>query len=151
MKDYLIISSIGISSLFSSVQPGLPFYAAYPPFGIISVFFLGLSSYLLLVGILGIAAYVSRDSELRREIHKGLEVDSDMLKTLGMAETQREIERRTIPLIDKINLTDEMKYRMDPSEEDIKIMIAEVLRELKSKPPQSGEKNGNRGVDEFPN
>jgi len=151
MRDYLIISSIGISSLFSSMEPGLPFYAAYPPFGIVTVFFLGLSSYLLLVGMLGIAAYVSRDSELRREIHKGLEVDSDMLKTLGMAETQREMERRTIPLVDKINLSDEMKYHMDPSEEDVKIMIAEVLKELQSKAPQSDQRNGNRGANEFPN
>src|SRR5690242_3013890 len=69
MKNYLIISAVGVASLFSSVQPGMPFYAAYPPFGLATLSFLGLSSYLLLVGMLGCAAYVSRDSELRREIH----------------------------------------------------------------------------------
>jgi hypothetical protein len=142
MKNYLIISSIGIISLFSSAQPGMPFYAAYPPFGIATLLFLGLSSYMLLVGMLGIVANVSRDSELRREIYKGLEVDSDMLKKMGMAEMQREMERRILPLANKIELSDEIRVRMDPSEEDVKIMINEVLNEIHSK--RSGVKPGNR-------
>jgi hypothetical protein len=133
MKNYLIISSIGIILLFSSLQPGLPFYAAYPPFGLVTLLFLGLSSYLLLVGIVGCAAYVSRDSELRREIYKGLEVDSDMLKKMGLAETQREMERRILPLASKIKLSDEMREHMDPTEEDVKMMIDEVLNEIHSK------------------
>ena len=122
MKNYLIISSIGIVSLFSSMQPGMPFYAAYPPFGLVTLLFLGLSSYMLLVGMLGCAAYVSRDSELRREIYKGLEVDADVLKKIGMAEMQREIEKRVLPLANKIKLSDEMRSRMDtdPDEEDVK-------------------------------
>jgi hypothetical protein len=92
--------------------------------------------------MLGCAAYVSRDSELRREIYKGLEVDSDMLKKMGMAEMQREMERRILPLANKIELSDEMRVRMDPSEEDVKIMIKEVLNEIHSK--RSGVKPGNR-------
>jgi hypothetical protein len=142
MKNYLIMCSIGVISLFSSAQPGMPFYAAYPPFGLVTLLFLGLSSYLLLVGMLGCAAYVSRDSELRREIYKGLEVDSDILKKMGMAETQREMERRILPLANKIELSDEMRVRMDPSEEDVKIMINEVLNEIHYK--RSGVKPGNR-------
>ena len=132
MKNYLIISSIGIVSLFSSMQPGMPFYAVYPPFGLVTLLFLGLSSYLLLVGMLGCAAYVSRDIELRREIYKGLGVDADVLKKIGMAETQREIEKRVLPLANKIKLSDEMRSRMDPDpdEEDVKTMINEVLNEI---------------------
>src|ERR687889_1810966 len=132
LKNYLIICSIGIVSLFSSMQPGMPFYAVYPPFGFVTLLFLGLSSYLLLVGMLGCAAYVSKDIELRREIYKGLEVDADVLKKIGMAEMQREIEKRVIPLANKIKLSDEMRSRMDPDpdEEDVKTMIDEVLNEI---------------------
>ena len=133
MKNYLIISSIGIISLFSSMQLGLPFYAAYPPFGLVTLLFLGLSSYMLLVVMLGCAAYVSRDIELRREIYKGLDVDSDMLRKIGMAEVQRELEKRVLPLANKIKLSDEMKDYVDPSNEDVKIMINEVLNEIHSK------------------
>ena len=133
LKKYLIISSIGVMALFSSMQPGMPFYAAYPPFGLSTLLFLGLSSYWLLVGMLGIAANVSRDSELRREIYKGLEVDSELSRNIGMAETQREIERRVLPLADKIKMSEEMRERTDPSEEDVRTMIAEVLNEIHSK------------------
>jgi hypothetical protein len=130
MRNYLIISCFGVISLFSSTQPGLPFYAAYPPFGLVTLVFLGLSSYLLLIGILGIARYVSRDAEIRREIYRGLEVDSDMLKNIGIAETQREIERKVLPLT---RITDETKESKDLAEEDVKIMIDEVLREIHSR------------------
>ena len=132
MKKYLIISALGIMMLFSSMQPGIPFYAAYPPFGIVTLLFLGLSSYMLLVGILGIAANVSRDIELRREIYRGVEINSDILKKVGTAEVQREMERRILPLVDKIKLSEEMRNRMDPSEEDVKMMIDEVLKEIHS-------------------
>jgi hypothetical protein len=132
LKYYLIICSIGIVSLFSSMQPGMPFYGAYPPFGLVTLLFLGLSSYMLLVGMFGCATYVSRDSELRREIYKGLEVDSDVLKKIGLAETQREIENRVLSLADKIKLSDEMRNLMDtdPDKEDVKLMIEEVLNEI---------------------
>ncbi len=133
MKNYLILSSLGIMSLFSSMQPGLPFYAAYPPFGVVTVIFLGLSSYLLLVGILGSAAYVSRDRELRKEIYIGLEVNSDVLNKMGMAEMQREMERRILPVVDKVKLSDEVRQRTDLDMEDAKIMIREVLNEIHSK------------------
>jgi len=133
MKNYLIISSIGIILLFSSIEPGNPFFAAYPPFVLVTLLFLGLSSYLLLVGMLGCAAYVSRDVELRREIYKGLEVDSNVLRKMGLAEVQREMERRILPLVNKMNLSDEMRESMDPSEEDVKTMIDEVLNEIHRK------------------
>jgi hypothetical protein len=139
MKNYLIISSIGIMALFSSMQPGLPFYASYPPFGLVTLLFLGLSSYMLLIGMLGIAANVSRDSELRREIYKDLHVHSDIFKNMGMAEMQREIEKKVIPLTNKMKLSDDMKEHMDPSEEDVKIMISEVLNEIESRRTKSAE------------
>jgi hypothetical protein len=141
MRNYLIISCLGVILLFSSIQPGMPFYAVYPPFGLVTLLFLSLSSYMLLIGMLGCAAYVSRDTELRREIYRGLEVDSDMLKNIGMAETQREIERRVLSLADKIKLSDDMRERMDPSKEDVKTMIDEVLNEIHSMKSQikSGE------------
>jgi hypothetical protein len=127
MKNYLVISSIGVMSLFSAMEPGIPFYAAYPPFGLITITLLGLSSYMLLVGMLGMAAYVSRDGKLRREI-QGLH--SELLKNVGMAEMQREVENRVLPLVDKITLSEDMRARMDPSEEDVKAMIKEVLEEI---------------------
>jgi hypothetical protein len=133
MKNYLIMSSIGIISLFSSMQPGLPFYAAYPPFGLVTLLFFGLSSYLLFVGMLGSASSIARDSELRREIYKGLEGQSDVFSKMGVAEMQRELQKKVLFISDKTKLWEEMGESTEPSEEEVKAMIAEVLNEIHSK------------------
>ena len=132
MKSYLIITSLGIILLFCSVQPGMPYYAAYPPFGLATLLFLGLSSYMLLVGMVGIGANVSRDLELRREIYRNIEAYPDIFENLGIAEMQREIERKVIPLSNKTELAGYMKDYVDPSQEDVKIMISEALNEIQS-------------------
>ncbi len=130
MKGYLIISSLGVISLFCSVQPGMPYYAAYPPFGLATLLFLGLSSYMLLVGMVGIGANASRDMELRREIYRNIKDHPDIFKNLGLAEMQREIESKVIPLNNKIELAGYMKDYVDPSQEDVKIIISEALTEI---------------------
>jgi VanZ family protein len=125
MKNYLTISALGIILLFSSLQPGSPFYAAYPPFGLVTLLFLGLASYMLFAGFVGSAAYVSRDNEVRREVYRSLEEDSHILK-MGVAEMQREIEKKVVSLSNKIKsseLQDEMKVEIEPNEEDEQTMI----------------------------
>ena len=112
------------------MQPGMPFYAAYPPFGLVTLLLLGISSHMLLVGLLGFAVYVSRDSKLRSEIYKELGINSDLLSKIGLAEMQREMERRILPIAKKIKMSDDMKEHMDPSEEDVKLMIDEILKEM---------------------
>jgi len=135
MKNFFIISAIGVVSLFSSIEALSIGYAAYPPFGLVTLVFLGISSYMLLVGMVGAAVYVSRDGEVRREVYRGLERDSEVIK-MGRAEMEREIQRRVITAIDNIKsakLSDEMKVRMDPDEQDVKLMIEEVLKEVHSR------------------
>jgi len=135
MKNFFMISAIGVVSLFSSIEALSIGYAAYPPFGLVTLVFLGISSYMLLVGMVGAAVYVSRDGEVRREVYRGLERDSEVIK-MGRAEMEREIQRRVITAIDNIKsakLSDEMKVRMDPDEQDVKLMIEEVLKEVHSR------------------
>ncbi len=134
LKNYMIISSIGIAALFGSLQPGMPFYAAYPPFGLVTITFLGLSSFLLLIGMLGCAAYVSRDNELRKEIFKDRDSISSMLRNIGYAEMERELENRIIPLSSRLKLTEDMRVHMDLSQEDLKLTIEEVLTEIHGSP-----------------
>ena len=77
------------------------------------------------------AAYISNDSELRREIFKGLDSDSDVLKKMGSAEMQREIERRVLPLADKVKMSTDIEYpNLDMDREDLKMLIDDVLKEV---------------------
>ena len=130
LKNYMIISSIGIAALFGSLQPGMPFYVCYPPFGLVTITFLGLSSFLLFFGMLGCAAYVSRDTELRKEIFKNNDSISNMLRNMGYAEMQRELENRMIPLSARTQSIRRHEIHTDLSPEDMKLTIDEVLKEL---------------------
>jgi hypothetical protein len=135
MKNFFVISSLGIISLFSSIQPGSPFYEAYPAFGLVTLSFLGLSSYMLLVGMVGSAAYVARDNAVRREVFNSLQADSHVLK-MGRAEMQRELEHRVLNVTEKIKsseLAGEMKFTRQPDEKDVRLMVEEVLKEVHSK------------------
>lgn len=77
--------------------------------------------------MLGSAAYISTDSELRQEVFKGIHNNSDLFK-MGRAEMQREIESRVKEAYKHINVVDEMRDRID-KDEDIKVMMQEVLEE----------------------
>lgn len=44
-----------------------------------------------------------------------------MRKKVGIAEIQRNIERKVLPHANRIILSDEMKYHIDPSDEEIKV------------------------------
>ncbi|MGC2573919.1 MAG: hypothetical protein WA364_20575 [Candidatus Nitrosopolaris sp.] len=135
MKSFLAITSLGIVSLFSSIQPGSPFYEAYPSFGLVTLSFLGLSSYMLLVGMVGSAAYVARDNAVRQEVYNSVQTDSHVLK-MGSAEMQRELEHRVLSVTKNLKsseLADEMKFTADPDEKEVRLMVEEVLKEVHSK------------------
>jgi hypothetical protein len=80
--------------------------------------------------MVGIGANASRDMELRREIYRNIKDHPDIFKNLGLAEMQREIESKVIPLNNKIELAGYMKDYVDPSQEDVKIIISEALTEI---------------------
>lgn len=134
MKNFFIISSLGIICLLSSIQPGSPFYAAYPPFGLVTLSFLGLSSYMLLVGMVGSAAYVARDNAVRREVYASIQADSHVLE-MGRAEMHRELEHRVLNVTEKFKskFAGDMEFTTDPDEKDVRLMIEEVLKEVHSK------------------
>jgi hypothetical protein len=135
MRNYLMISCIGIVSLFCSMSQTLAIYAAYPPFGILTFMFLAVSSYLLFVGIIGSARYISRDVEFRRSLYEGLDVEFELFKNMGMAEIQREISGKVESILPQIQPIGISQDDLDPEEdrEEIKRIIEEVVNELHSK------------------
>ncbi|NAL77859.1 hypothetical protein [Nitrososphaera sp. AFS] len=84
--------------------------------------------------MVGSAAYVSRNTDVRREVYSGLEKDSEVLK-MGLAEMQLEVQRRVTVAFENIksaNIANEMKISIDPDEEDVQLMIEQVLKEVHS-------------------
>src|SRR5690242_21595294 len=75
----------------------------YPPFGLITVSFFGLASFLMFNGIYSSAIFVAEDSELRKSIRRYAIEESRLLDSIGMAQMERS-EEHTSELQSHVNL-----------------------------------------------
>ena len=66
-------------SVFTSNQSIVLVDASYPPFGLATISFMRLSSYLILVGVYSSAISIVQDVNLRKSIRKTVEQYSDLL------------------------------------------------------------------------
>ena len=69
VRDYMIMSAFGVVVLFVSSQ-GTVINAYYPPFGLVTVSYVGLSSFMMIIGLYSSAISVSQDDKLRKTIRK---------------------------------------------------------------------------------
>ncbi len=70
------------------------FMLTYPPFGIATVTFMGISSYLLFVGIYYSAISVSLDVKLRSSIQKSVEQQLRFVSNIGASEVEQDIQQK---------------------------------------------------------
>ncbi|MGB8172189.1 MAG: hypothetical protein WCF01_06140, partial [Nitrososphaeraceae archaeon] len=77
-RNYMIIAAYGFL-LFYIAGSAFVFQAAYPPYGLISVSFTGLSCYLIYNGLYFAAISVSQDMTLRQSIRKSVMEQSKLL------------------------------------------------------------------------
>lgn len=129
IRGHIIISAYGFILLFISNQVTLA-ASSYPPFGAVTLSYLGLSSYMILVGLYASAISVSKDAAIRKSIRKSVINKSKLLGTIGDAEMQREVEKwaKNLSTIDyKTNVSSSMTV------EDVKLYIQDVLAEVNKK------------------
>lgn len=139
VKGYLIISAYGMTLLFASNQPTALILVPYPPFGLVTICFMGLASYLLYLGIYSSAVSVSEDSRLRQTIRKiALKESQHFLDAIGTAEMEQEIQRKVLRFSEntKALMEDETGISTSIDEDDIKRYLDEILVELIAKKNQ---------------
>jgi hypothetical protein len=135
VRNYLKLTSIGLILLFLSMQVSSLPLLPYPPFGIIAISFLGLSSYLILVGIYGSAISVSEDSMLRRSIRKLVIKETELVDTFATAQMEKEIQTKVVETTKRLSryISEETGIESSLKEEDIKKYCKQVLAEIKRK------------------
>jgi hypothetical protein len=135
VKDYMIISSCGLALLFVSNQAIVLINGNYPPFGLAASSFMGISSYLLLVGIYSAAISVAQDIKLRQSIRESAEKESKLLGSIGFAHMEQEIHRRVIRMSKeyKDRLTEETGLESSLDEDEMKEYLKIVLNEISNK------------------
>lgn len=98
--------------------------------------YLGLSSYILLIGLYSTAVSLSEHAQLRKSIRNSIDQQhSRLLDHIGMSELQKEIDKRITPLIQRHAEQMKMQTAIDlpVSDEEIKQYIKEVLNDLHEK------------------
>lgn len=135
IKGYMTLTAYGFILLYISSQITLV-ASSYPPFGITTLFYSGLSSYLLLIGLYSTAVSLSQHAQLRKSIRNSIdEQHSRLIDGIGMSELQREIDKRITPLIQRHAEQMNMQTALDltVSEEEVKQYMNEILRDLHKK------------------
>jgi hypothetical protein len=95
---------------------------------------MGVSSYLLMVGIYSSAISVLLDSGLRRTIRKSVVDRSKLLDSIGTAQMQQEFESRVLAISRRASdkIEEETGVETSMTEEDMKQYLNDVLKEIKS-------------------
>jgi hypothetical protein len=132
VKRYMMISAYGIMLLFSSNQAVGLTLIPYPPFGLITVSFFGLASFLVFVGIYSSAISVAQDSKLRKSIRGFAIEETRLLDSIGTAQMEQEIEKKVIGFTkrNQDRMAEETGVQSSLSEDDIKEHLERVIQEV---------------------
>jgi len=133
VKGYLVISGIGLLLLLISYRPQEIITGPFPPFGLLSASFMGLSSYLVFFGIYSSAISVSQDSKLRASIRKSVETEVNFIGNIASAEMTHTITERVLR---KVKAVSEMIPRdtgiaTSLTDIEVKDYVAEVINETR--------------------
>lgn len=134
-RNYMIIAAYGFV-LFYIAGSAWTSQAAYPPYGLISVSFTGLSCYLIYNGLYYSAVSISQDMTLRLSIKKSVMEQSKLLHSIGTAEMENEIQKQLLIVARKTSESMTDKTGIEPSmdESDIKAYMQIVIKEVSKKP-----------------
>lgn len=133
VKRYMIMSAFGIMLLFIANQPVFLVLVPYPPFGLVTISFVGIASFLFYLGIYSASISVSEDSSIRQSIRKVATREATrFLDSIGSAEMERQIVSRVLELSAAVkeNLEKETGIRSSLDDKEIKTYLQEVLEEI---------------------
>jgi hypothetical protein len=147
IRKSLLISSVGMAILFGTFEIAPLQYHVYPPYGLITQAFIPLGTYLLFVGIFSSAKVISRDSALRKEFYKSAASQLSLLKTIGVSQMERELERQVKTVEEKLSRLSLETTEDIPQleEETVKEILHDVLNELYFSKGKKGTHNSSYG------
>jgi hypothetical protein len=131
LRNHMIVAAYGFV-LFYIAGSATASQAAYPPFGMVSVSFIGLSCYLIYTGLYSSAVTVSQDTTLRLSIKKSITDQAKFLHGMGSAHMEQELQSTVIKIAKKNSdvLTEKTGVKSSMTEIDIKEYMAMVMDEI---------------------
>ena len=133
VRDYMTFAAYGVVLFFVSTQNTVV-QPTYPPFGVIAASFVGLSGYMMFLGLYSSAICVSQDVKLRQLIRRSAVQEVKFLESIGTAQMEQELQKRVLTIAKKNsdNMVEETGVQPSLSENDMKQYLEEVLVEIKA-------------------
>jgi hypothetical protein len=133
VRDYMTFAAYGVVLFFVSSQNTVV-QPTYPPFGVIAASFVGLSGFMMFLGLYSSAICVSQDVKLRQLIRRSAVQEVKFLESIGTAQMEQELQKRvlTIAKENSDNMVEETGVQPSLSENDMKQYLEEVLVEIKA-------------------
>jgi hypothetical protein len=142
ISDYIKISAIGIILLSISNQDASLYLLPYPPFGLPTITFVGISSYMLFVGLYYSAISISLNAELRKFIEKSVEQEFSFISKIGVSQMEHDMQTKVKTIMKRSakTLEEESGVQVSMESEEIDEYITLVIKE-KQKMLSRGSRN----------
>jgi hypothetical protein len=134
IREYMLLTGFGFMLFFNTTSATV-LQAAYPPFGLPNVSFVGLAAYLIFFGLYHSALSIAHDVKLRQLVRDSLRKDSGFLKSIGDAQMMGELEGKILEITKKNSDKSEEKSGEESSmsDEEIKSYVHHVLQEIRTR------------------
>jgi len=133
VKNYMIISGYGLLLLFTANQHQVLLLNPYPPFGLPTICYVGLASYLILIGVYSSALSVAEDKKLRQLIRTTVVKESSLLDSMGSAIMEDGIRQKVAKITREQKMVLIQETGIDSSLDDSEIsqFVETVIQEVK--------------------
>ena len=130
LRNHITIAAYGFL-LFYISGSAMAAQAAFPPYGLVSLSYTGLSCYLIYSGLYSSAVIVSQDKALRHSIRKSVNEQSKLLDSIGTAHLEQELQSIVLQITKKYSdsMVEESGVEASMTEDDIKEYIQMVRNE----------------------
>ena len=131
LRDYFTITGFGFAFFFI-VSSSAVDHAPYPPIGIVSISLVGLSSYLIFLGLYSSAVSISTDALLRKVIKESVIKEMGLFRNLGEGEMYEKVQKNVNLVLKNqdSDLLEKTGIKSDLSYEEINNYISEVISEV---------------------
>ena len=134
IRDYLVFCGMGFTLFFNCANATV-YQNPYPPFGILNVSYVSLSSLFITVGLTFAAFSVSKDVELRRNIIQSTKNNYNPIAKIASAQETLRLKEKIVHIIDHNKEVIEQADGVSSSltDEEIANMVDNVMQEIRKK------------------
>jgi hypothetical protein len=134
VRDYMNIAGYGFM-IFGTAGITTVLQAAYPPYGLPNVSFVGLAAFLILVGLHHSAVSVAHDVRLRQFIKNSALKEAKLLDGMASAQMAQDLLKKIMTVTKENAYVMEQQSGTEPSltEKDMAGYIERILHEIKQK------------------